>query len=254
MYIEFNIITLFPEMFKSPLNESILKKAQEKKLLKINLFNLRDFAEGKHRVTDDYPYGGGVGMIMKPEPIVKAIESIKAQKPESKVILMTPQGKSLNQNYVKTLSKEHSWIIVCGHYEGIDERIRQNFIDKEIAIGDYILTGGEIPAMVLIDAMVRYIPGVIGGKGAIENDSFDNSLLEYPQYTRPANFRGLEVPEVLLSGNDKLIREWQHREALKRTLERRPDILEKAELNESDRQFIKKHGSELREKEAEVTS
>lgn len=242
MTIEFNIISLFPEMFNSPLGESILKKAQENKILKINLFNIRDFAEGKHKVTDDYPYGGGVGMVMKPGPIVKAIESIKAQKPDSKVVLMTPQGKPLDQNYVKTLSQGHSWIIVCGRYEGIDERVRQNFIDQEIAIGDYILTGGEIPAMVLIDAVARLIPGVIGGKGAIENDSFVNSLLEYPQYTRPANFRGLEVPEVLLSGHEKHIREWQRKESLKRTLERRPDILAKAELSKADREFIKKQG------------
>jgi len=238
MNIKFNIITLFPEMFHSPLNESILKKAQEKNLLQINLFNLRDFAEGKHKVTDDYPYGGGVGMLMKPEPIIKAIESIKAEKGESKVVLMTPQGKSLNHANVKAFSNEDSLIIVCARYEGIDERVRQYYIDEEISIGDYILTGGEIPAMVLIDAVVRYIPGVIGGKGAVENDSFVNSLLEHPQYTRPANFRGMEVPEVLLSGNDRCIREWQHKEALKRTLERRPDILAEAELNEEDKEFI----------------
>ncbi len=240
MNIKFNIITLFPEMFQSPLNESILKKAQEKNLLQINLFNLRDFAEGKHKVTDDYPYGGGVGMLMKPEPIIKAIESIKAEKGESKVVLMTPQGKSLNHANVKAFSNEDSLIIVCARYEGIDERVRQYYIDEEISIGDYILTGGEIPAMVLIDTVVRYIPGVIGGKGAVENDSFINSLLEYPQYTRPANFRGMEVPEVLLSGNDRCIREWQHKEALKRTLEKRPDILAEAELNEEDKEFIEK--------------
>lgn len=237
-YIEFNIISIFPEMFKSPLNESILKKAREKNLLRINLIDLRDYAEGKHRVTDDYPYGGGVGMVMKPEPIVKAIESIKVEKPDSKVILMTPQGKTLNQLYAKTLSKEKFLIIVCGRYEGIDERVRQYFVDEEISIGDYILTGGEIPALVLIDVVARHIPGVIGGKEAVENDSFVNSLLEYPQYTRPSNFRGLQVPKVLLSGNDKLIREWQRREALKRTLERRPDLLENIKLNDEDRQFI----------------
>tara|TARA_B100000315_G_scaffold47404_1_gene42232 strand:- start:2178 stop:2912 length:735 start_codon:yes stop_codon:yes gene_type:complete len=237
-YIEFNIVTIFPEMFKTSLNESILKKAQEKSLFKINLFNLRDFAEGKHKVTDDYPYGGGGGMIMKPEPIVKAIESIKAEKPKSKVILMTPQGKTLNQAYAKTLSKVQSWIIICCHYEGVDERVRQHFVDEEISIGDYILTGGEIPAMVLIDVLVRYIPGVIGGKKAVENDSFFNSLLEYPQYTRPSNFRGLQVPEVLLSGNEKHIKDWHHKQALKRTFERRPDLLAKTKLNEEDTQYL----------------
>jgi len=237
-YIEFNIVTIFPEMFKTPLNESILKKAREKKLLKIHLFDLRDFADGKHKVTDDYPYGGGSGMIMKPEPIVKAIESIKAEKPDSRVILMTPQGKTLNQDYANTLSKEHSWIIVCGHYEGVDERVRQYFVDEEISIGDYILTGGEIPAMVLIDVLARFIPGVIGGKNAIKNDSFINSLLEYPQYTRPATFRGLQVPEVLLSGNEKHIREWYHKQALKRTFERRPDLLAKTELKEEDKLYL----------------
>lgn len=236
--LEFNIITIFPEMFKSPLNESILKKAREKNLVKIQILNLRDFADGKHRVTDDYPYGGGVGMLMKPEPIVKAIEAVKAEKPNSKVILMTPQGKTMNHDYAKKLSKEQSWIVVCGRYEGVDERVRQYFVDEEISIGDFILTGGEIPAMALIDVLVRYIPGVIGGKGAVENDSFANSLLEYPQYTRPANFRGLKVPEVLLSGNEKNIQEWQHKETLKRTLERRPDLLAKAELNEKDKQYL----------------
>ncbi len=237
-YIEFNIITIFPDMFKTPLNESILKKAQEKKILKINLFNLRDFAEGKHKITDDYPYGGGGGMIMKPEPIVKAIESINAEKPNSKVILMTPQGKTLNQAYAKTLTKVQSWIIICGRYEGVDERVRQHFVDEEISIGDYILTGGEIPAMVLIDVLSRYIPGVIGNERAVENDSFINSLLEYPQYTRPANFRGLQVPEVLLSGNEKHIREWHHKQALRRTFERRPDLLAKSKLNKEDKLYL----------------
>ncbi|HJP18659.1 MAG TPA: tRNA (guanosine(37)-N1)-methyltransferase TrmD [Nitrospinota bacterium] len=237
-HIEFNIVTIFPEMFQTSLNESILKKAQEKSLFKINLFNLRDFAEGKHKVTDDYPYGGGGGMIMKPEPIVKAIESIKADRPNSKVILMTPQGKTLNQAHAETLSKVRSWIIICGHYEGVDERVRQHFVDEEISIGDYILTGGEIPAMVLIDVLVRYIPGVIGGEKAVENDSFINSLLEYPQYTRPANFRGLQVPEILRSGNEKHIKEWHHKQALKRTLERRPDLLAKAKLNVEDTLYL----------------
>ncbi len=237
-YIEFNIVTLFPEMFKASLNESILKKAQEKSLFKINLFNLRDFAEGKHKVTDDYPYGGGGGMIMKPEPIVKAIESINDEKPNSKVILMTPQGKTLNHAYAKTLSKVQSWIIICGHYEGVDERVRQYFVDEEISIGDYILTGGEIPAMVLTDVLVRYIPGVIGGEKAVENDSFINSLLEYPQYTRPANFRGLQVPEVLLSGHEKHIKEWHHKQALKRTFERRPDLLANTKLSEEDTLYL----------------
>tara|TARA_B100000959_G_scaffold254684_1_gene286506 strand:+ start:476 stop:1210 length:735 start_codon:yes stop_codon:yes gene_type:complete len=237
-HIEFNIVTIFPEMFQTSLNESILKKAQEKSLFKINLFNLRDFAEGKHKVTDDYPYGGGGGMIMKPEPIVKAIESIKADRPNSKVILMTPQGKTLNQAHAETLSKVRSWIIICGHYEGVDERVRQHFVDEEISIGDYVLTGGEIPAMVLIDVLVRYIPGVIGGEKAVENDSFVNSLLEYPQYTRPANFRGLQVPEILRSGNEKHIKEWHHKQALKRTLERRPDLLSKAKLNVEDTLYL----------------
>ena len=237
-YIEFNIVTIFPEMFKASLNESILKKAQEKSLFKINLFNLRDFAEGKHKVTDDYPYGGGGGMIMKPESIVKAIESINDEKPNSKVILMTPQGKTLNHAYAKALSKVRSWIIICGHYEGVDERVRQHFVDEEISIGDYILTGGEIPAMVLTDVMVRYIPGVIGGEKAVENDSFINSLLEYPQYTRPANFRGLQVPEVLLSGNEKHIKDWHHKQALKRTFERRPDLLANTKLNEEDTLYL----------------
>ncbi len=238
--IEFNIVTIFPGMFETPLNESIIKRAREKNLIKTNVINLRDFAEGKHRVTDDSPYGGGVGMIMKPEPIVKAVEAIKAQKPGSKVALMTPQGKTLNQEYAKVLSEESSWIIICGRYEGIDERVRQHFVDEEISIGDYILTGGEVPALVLIDVLSRFIPGVIGAEEAVENDSFSNSLLEYPQYTRPANFRGFQVPEVLLSGNDKRIQDWQHKEGLKRTLERRPDLLAKAKLNDEDKLYLQK--------------
>lgn len=237
-FMEFNIVTIFPEMFKSPFKESILNKAQEKGLLKINLFNLRDFAEGKHRVTDDYAYGGGGGMVMKPGPIVKAIEFIKKDKPESKVILMTPQGKTLDQAYAKSLSVEKSWIIICGHYEGVDERVREYFVDEEISIGDYVLTGGEIPAMALVDVLARHVPGVIGGENVLENDSFENHILEYPHYTRPAEFRSMRVPEVLLSGHEKNIREWRHQEALKRTLKRRPDLLEKAELNEEDKLFL----------------
>lgn len=235
--LEINIVTIFPEMFLSPFNESIIKRAIEKGLAKIIVHNLRDFTCDKHKVTDDYPYGGGAGMVMKPEPLAEAIEKINEKSP-SRVMLMTPQGKPFTQQKARELSQEKRVTILCGRYEGVDERIREHFVDDEVSIGDYILTGGEIPAMVLVDAVVRLIPGALGDAASTAEDSFSSHLLEYPHYTRPADFRGYKVPEVLLSGDHERIRRWRRKEALKRTLERRPDLLEGVELSDEDREIL----------------
>ena len=224
-------------MFSSPFKESIIKMAAERRIVEINIYDLRNFTHDRHKVTDDYPYGGGAGMMMKPEPLAKAIEELNRES-KSRVILMTPQGDRLTQSRVKKMSQENRLTILCGRYEGIDERIRAHFVDDEISIGDYILTGGEIPAMVLVDAIVRLIPGVLGDEASTEEDSFSYGLLEYPQYTRPENFRGFKVPDVLLSGNHEKIRRWRRKESLKRTYNRRPDLLEKAELSDDDKKIL----------------
>jgi tRNA (guanine37-N1)-methyltransferase len=228
-------------MFSSPFKESIIKRAVERGIVKINIYDLRNFTHDRHKVTDDYPYGGGAGMVMKPEPLAEAIEDIN-KKSKSRVILMTPQGDRLTQPRAKKLSQENRITILCGRYEGIDERIREHFVDDEISIGDYILTGGEIPAMVLVDAVVRLIPGVLGDEASAEEDSFSYDLLEYPQYTRPEDFRGFKVPDVLLSGNHEKIRRWRRKESLKRTSERRTDLLDKAELTEEDKKILEEIG------------
>ena len=224
-------------MFSSPFKESIIKRAVERRIVEINIYDLRNFTHDRHKVTDDYPYGGGAGMMMKPEPLAEAIEEINRES-KSRVILMTPQGDRLTQSRVKKMSQENRLTILCGRYEGIDERIRAHFVDDEISIGDYILTGGEIPAMVLVDAIVRLIPGVLGDEASTEEDSFSYGLLEYPQYTRPENFRGFKIPDVLLSGNHEKIRRCRRKESLKRTYNRRPDLLEKAELSDDDKKIL----------------
>lgn len=234
MLIEFHIVSIFPDMFEPVLNESILKRAREKGLLEIFPHDLRDHTEDRHRVTDDYPYGGGSGMLMKPEPIARAIENIRKKNPGIRVVLMTPQGPIFSQKKAAELSRLEKIAIVCGRYEGVDERIRQHFIDEEISIGDYIMTGGELPAMVVVDAVARLIPGVLGDEKSSLEESFSEPVLEYPQYTRPENFEGHRVPKVLLSGNHEEIRKWRRRESLKKTLEKRPDLLESASLNEED--------------------
>jgi tRNA (guanine37-N1)-methyltransferase len=243
----FEVLTIFPGMFSSPLAESLLKKAIDKGILEIRIRNLRDFAEDKHRMTDDYPYGGGAGMVMKPEPVIRAVEEIKEKYPEARSILLTPQGERFNQETAREMSVHPHWILICGRYEGPDERVRLAAVDREISIGDYVLTGGEIPALVLIDAVSRYVPGVLGCSGSVEEESFVQGLLEYPQYTRPPVFRGMEVPEVLLSGNHAQIERWRRRESLRRTLTRRPDLLERAPLTAEDRAFLE----ELKGKEKE---
>jgi tRNA (guanine37-N1)-methyltransferase len=222
-----DILTLFPEMFHNVLGESIMKIASEKELVNFNLHNIRDFSKDKHRCVDDKPYGGGAGMVMKPEPVFNAVEAVEAQDDvESTKILLTPQGETFNHEMADDLSKKARLMIICGHYEGFDERIRSGIDVREISIGDYVLTGGEIPAMVVIDSVVRLVPGVLGGNSSLQDESFVNRLLEYPQYTRPAEFRGMKVPEILKSGHHSKIEEWRMKEAIMRTQERRPDLLE----------------------------
>ena len=237
--MRFDILTLFPGMFSSPLEESILGKAVEKGLIHIRAINIRDFSTDKHQVVDDTPYGGGQGMVMKAEPIARAIESVKSENPSAWTVYLTPQGKPFNQDLARRLSAQPHLVLLCGRYEGVDERARELFIDEEISIGDYVLTGGELAAMVLIDAVSRFIPGVLGSDRSAEEDSFFNSLLEFPQYTRPSDFRGSCVPEVLLSGNHSAISLWRRKEALRRTSMRRPDLLAKANLSEEDRELLK---------------
>lgn len=237
--MKFDILTLFPNMFSSPFQESILGKAIEKGLIQIRTINIRDFTLDKHQVVDDTPYGGGQGMVMKGEPIARAIEWIKSQNPSVWTIYLTPQGKPFNQKMAQELSNRSHLVLLCGRYEGIDDRVRKLFADEEISIGDYVLTGGELAAMVLMDAISRLLPGVLGSDRSAEEDSFFQSLLEYPQYTRPPNFRGIEVPEVLLSGNHAAISRWRRMEALRGTWMRRPDLLEKASLSNEDRELLK---------------
>jgi len=218
-----DIITIFPKMFEGVLNESIIKRAQAKGKVRIFVHDLRDYTEDKHRKVDDRPFGGGSGMLMRPEPLFKAIKKLKTR--EAKVILLSPQGEKLTQKIAKESSNFKHLILICGHYEGVDERVRLKLAEREISIGDYVLTGGELPAMVLVDALVRLLPGVLGDKNSLNFESFEGNLLEYPHYTRPARFKGMAVPRILLSGDHKKIESWRKKESLKRTKERRPDLL-----------------------------
>lgn len=233
----FDVLTLFPEMFVSPLAASILGKAAEKGLIEISTHNPRDWAEGRHKVVDDAPYGGGDGMVMKPEPVCRALDEIKARRPQSQVLLMTPQGVPFRQRDAVALSRLSGLILVCGRYEGFDERIRAH-VDAEYSLGDFVLTGGELPAMVVIDAVARLLPGVLGGSGSAATDSFADGLLEHPQYTRPVEFEGERVPEVLLSGNHGEIARWRRRQQLARTLNRRPELLASAALSSDDLAYL----------------
>ena len=219
--MKFDVLTLFPEMFQS-LNESIIGKAKEKGLIEINLINIRDFSKDKHKKVDDTPYGGGAGMVMKPDVVYDAYSSLNVE--NAKVVYLSPQGKVLNQKKVKELSKENHLILLCGHYEGIDQRVLDEIVDEEISIGDYVLTGGELPAMVLIDSVSRYIKGVLS-EDSTKEESFSNNLLEYPQYTRPEEFRGRKVPEVLISGHHENIKKWREEKSLEVTKIKRPDLL-----------------------------
>jgi len=223
----FNIITLFPEFFESPLNTSLIKKAQEKNLIKINIYNLRDFTKEKHKQCDDKPYGGGAGMVMMIEPIYNAIQNIKKKEPDTKVIFLSPQGKLFNDEKAESLSKLKSITLLCGHYEGVDYRVVEHLIDEEISIGNYILTGGEPAALVIIDSVSRYISGVVQKPESVETETFKKFLLKYPQYTRPPVFRGMKVPDVLLSGNHQKIKEWRNKKRIELTKVKRPDLYKK---------------------------
>ncbi len=239
--MKIDILTLFPEMFTGVLGQSILHKAAEKSAVEYNVVNFREYADNKHNTVDDYPYGGGAGMVLKPQPIFDAVADLKekAASPNTRVILLCPQGSRYDQRKAEELAREEHLIFICGHYEGYDERIRENIVTDEISIGDYVLTGGELGAMVVIDSIVRLLPEVLGNEESHMKDSFSTGLLEHPHYTRPADFRGLKVPEVLLSGNHKLIEEWRNKEALRRTLLRRPDLLEKIDLTDEQEKWLK---------------
>jgi len=223
--MKIDILTIFPEMFEGPFRESMIKRAQEKKLVEIKIHDLRQWTEDKHKTVDDKPFGGGPGMVMKVEVIDKALKTLKTDK--SKVMLLSPQGKTFKQEKAQNLSKLKHIIMICGHYEGFDERIREHLVDEEISIGDYVLTGGEIPTMVIVDTVVRLIPGVVGNQESIKDESFSPAAagLEYPQYTRPAGYKGWQVPEVLVSGDHEKIKKWRKEQAEKRTKLKRPDLL-----------------------------
>ncbi|WP_210363966.1 tRNA (guanosine(37)-N1)-methyltransferase TrmD [Bacillus sp. REN3] len=235
-----DVLSIFPEMFEGIFGHSILKKAAEKGAVQYNVVNFRGFADNKHKTVDDYPYGGGAGMVLKPQPIFDAVSSLveQAKKTAPRVILLCPQGERYTQKKAEELAKEDHLIFICGHYEGYDERIREHLVTDEISIGDYVLTGGELGAMVVIDSVVRLLPGVLGSEESHLQDSFSTGLLEHPHYTRPADFRGMKVPEVLLSGNHRHIEEWRMKESLKRTLNRRPDLLDDAELTEDQKKWL----------------
>ena len=237
--MRFEILTIFPDFFKSPLKQSILGKAIKKGIVEIGIHNIRDFALDKHKTTDDCPYGGGDGMVMKAEPIVRAVESVKAtSSPDAKVILTSPQGRQFNQQMAAEFAASKGLVIICGRYEGVDERVKELVVDMEVSVGDYILSGGEIPSMVIVDAVSRLIPGVLGSDASAQDDSFSYGLLEYPHYTRPREFRGMPVPNVLVSGNHKEIWLWRRKEALKKTIKIRPDLIEKLELTDIDKKIL----------------
>ncbi|MBB3125843.1 tRNA (guanine37-N1)-methyltransferase [Paenibacillus rhizosphaerae] len=238
-----DVLTLFPEMLDGVFRTSILGKAQEKGIISLHTVNFRDYSGNKHGTVDDTPYGGGGGMVLKPEPIFAAVEDLLGKaghQAKPRVILMCPQGETFSQKKAEELAKEEHLIFICGHYEGYDERIREHLITDELSIGDYVLTGGELPAAVVIDAVSRLLPGVLGNETSAVTDSFSTGLLEYPHYTRPVEFRGWKVPDMLLSGHHANIEAWRREQALKRTLERRPDLLDKVELTERDRKTLDK--------------
>jgi tRNA (guanine37-N1)-methyltransferase len=237
--VHIDILTLFPQMFQAVFDSGIIKRASEQKLVSLNVHNIRDYTHDKHHTVDDYPYGGGAGMVLKPEPIFEAVESIKGDS-DVPVILLSPQGRLFSQQIAEELSRYSRLILICGHYEGVDERVSQHLATDEISIGDYVLSGGELAAMVVIDAVVRLLPGVLGSAASPLDDSHVGGLLEYPQYTRPASYRGWSVPEVLLSGNHAQIASWRREQAIQRTMKRRPELLDKAELSSEEKRLVQK--------------
>jgi len=240
--MRFDVFTLFPETFMPYLQASILQKAAERGLVEIALYNIRDWARDKHHTTDDTPYGGGGGMVMKPEPVFEAVESVLGPGPACPVVLLTPQGRVFNHGIAEELVQHERLALLCGRYEGVDERIREHLVTDEISIGDFVLTGGELPAMIVIDAVSRLIPGVLGDPDGASDDSHASGLLEYPHYTRPPEFRGQAVPEILLSGDHAKIEQWRREQSLLRTLRRRPDLLKDAPLTKTDMKFLKEQG------------
>ncbi len=235
-----DILTLFPDMLEQPLQTSILKRAQEQKVFSYDLINFREYTDNKHQKVDDTPYGGGAGMVLSAQPIFDAVEAVQAHRQSKpRVVLLCPQGERYTQKKAEELSKEEHLIFLCGHYEGFDERVREHLVTDEISIGDYVLTGGELGALVIVDSVVRLLPDALGNKESAKEDSFSTGLLEHPHYTKPAHFRGMDVPEVLLSGNHQHIADWRRKQSLKRTAERRPDLLRDIELTTEEKAFIK---------------
>lgn len=242
--MRFYVLTIFPAMFDSPLSESIIARAVQNGIVQINIRDIRDHARDKHRSVDDYPFGGGYGMVMKPEPIFDAVSALKsdaALDAQTPVVLLTPQGAPLTQPLAERLAAHSDLILICGRYEGVDERVRQHIATHEISIGDYVLSGGELAAMVVIDAVTRLLPGALGSIESAQDDTFTTGLIQHPQYTRPADFRGMQVPHVLLSGNHAQIARWRRRQSLARTLARRPDLLQSADLSPQDREYLDEH-------------
>jgi tRNA (guanine37-N1)-methyltransferase len=239
-----DILTIFPQMFEVPFGTGIFKRAIDNGLVTVNPVNIRDYTHDKHRTTDDYPYGGGAGMVMKPEPIFEAVEAIKEELDDKNVdlpvVLLSPQGRLFSHEVARELAQHAHIVLICGHYEGVDERVAEHLATDVISIGDYVLTGGELPAMVVADAVLRLVPGVLGSEESPLEDSHAGGLLEYPQYTRPADFRGWKVPEILLSGNHAQIAKWRREQIIKRTLEKRPELLDKAELGQEDKKLVKR--------------
>ena len=239
--MRFHVLTIFPAMFSGPMSESIISRALDSGLVEINLYDIRECATDKHRSVDDYPYGGGYGMVMKPEPIINSFRRVRDEaslKDTAPVILLTPQGTPLTQPLVERLTGCDDIVLICGRYEGVDERVREDIVTCEISVGDYVLSGGELAAMIVIDAVTRLIPGVVGSIESTRDDSFSTGLLQFPQYTRPQSYEGNDVPDILLSGNHGEIERWRRRESLRRTFERRPDLLTDADLSAEDRDFI----------------
>jgi len=236
--IRFDILSVFPGMFASVFETSLLKKAQERNLIQIHVHDIRHYAEDRHRMTDDAPYGGGGGMVMKVEPVDRALQALTTEGGQPLVVLLTPQGETFKQKIAEDLAAAARIVLICGHYEGVDERVRAHLVDREISIGDYVLTGGELPAMIIVDAVARLVPGVLGNALSAAKDSFATDLLEYPHYTRPAEYRNWKVPDVLISGHHLEIEKWRRRESLKRTLDRRPDLLRQAALSADDLKML----------------
>ena len=248
--MRFDVFTLLPEVFPPYLDSSILNRARLRGLIDVQVHNIREWATDKHHVTDDLPYGGGGGMVMKVEPMFAAVESVLGTPPPCPVIMLTPQGRVFTQKVADELASQPRLALICGRYEGIDERIRSHLVTNEISIGDYVLTGGELPALILIDALARLVPGVLGDPTGASDDSHSSGLLEYPHYTRPPEFRGWQVPEILLSGDHAKVARWRREQSLLRTRQRRPDLLEKADLSDKDRKFLKKSSEESPPEEA----